>query len=327
MKTKRIEYIDALRGLCIFWVVWYHSTHPEWVSYPFRLPTLFFVSGMFFKEYSWNIFWRKKVNMYIIPLLFFYLLYYAFLLAINYGKLHYIPTDIRNTIFDLFRLYSGNAGFTCNYPLWFMIALLNIQLLLYAIKKYIINKYSILGISAVITLIGYFIIWRIPTPLFLGKSLTFFIYYVLGHLYGKKYISLIENKNNRLPSFISLIILIISIHILKGKCSIDFIEGLLMYCEFIFTPLILIIIFSTIQNLKITNILKFLGKHSLIIFGLHDLYLSVLRIFIGSFVNEMNVYLGFFIVIIAILLMWPSIICLNKFVPKLVGKKPVLCIE
>ena len=52
MMKQRVEYIDALRGLCIMWVVWYHSVHPDWVGYPFRLPVLFFVSGIFFKEYS-----------------------------------------------------------------------------------------------------------------------------------------------------------------------------------------------------------------------------------------------------------------------------------
>ena len=94
---NRIEYLDILRGLCMVWIIWYHTEHPEFVNYPFFNTTLFFVSGIFFRTYSWDVFYRKKLNRMVIPLLFFYLLYYIFLLFINYIKYHQISTDIANT--------------------------------------------------------------------------------------------------------------------------------------------------------------------------------------------------------------------------------------
>ena len=107
MASKRIEYIDALRGLCIFWVVWYHSSHPEWVEYPFRMPTLFFISGIFYKHYPGKVFWKKKVNQYIVPFAFFYLLYYVFLLVINFCKYHSVPSEVYLSFFDFAHMYDS----------------------------------------------------------------------------------------------------------------------------------------------------------------------------------------------------------------------------
>jgi len=86
-KTKRIEYIDALRGFAIFLVVihhiYVHCTH-VYATYSYnhyieqvQMPLFFFVSGfVFLKVREWNIleirqFFSKKITPLIVsPLLF-----------------------------------------------------------------------------------------------------------------------------------------------------------------------------------------------------------------------------------------------------------------
>lgn len=316
MMKQRVEYIDALRGLCIMWVVWYHSVHPDWVGYPFRLPVLFFVSGIFFKEYSWTVFWRKKVNMYIIPFIFFYLLYYVFLLAININDI----SSVSGHIFDVFRLYEGNGGFVCNYPLWFICALLNIQLFVYFFKRISQSDIALLVTSIIITIIGCAWFWKQYTPLFLGKSTTFLLYYVCGHLFGKKYISYIQDKRKLLWICPVLLIVIAVAYILSG-CNLNSILTILSdQIHFLSIALLLIVVFRLINDKSVSKVFKFFGKNSLIIFGLHDMYLSILTIVYCKLVGTPNNYIGVAFVIVTLIMIWPSVFFLHRWFPKFVGK-------
>ena len=137
------------------WIIWYHTKHPDFVNYPFFNTTLFFVSGVFFKTtYSWTSFCRKKFNRMVVPFLFFYLLYYAFLLLINYAKFRQIHTDIASSIWDLFRLYTGNEAFVVNYPLWFLCALLVLQFIVYGLSKCVKSGLLLIAISVTEIIIG-----------------------------------------------------------------------------------------------------------------------------------------------------------------------------
>lgn len=77
MGSKRIEYIDYLKGLSIIWVVWYHTAnHPEFVDYSFRIPLFFFISGIFFRTYTIKKFVKKKISTLVIPFILFYFILY-----------------------------------------------------------------------------------------------------------------------------------------------------------------------------------------------------------------------------------------------------------
>ena len=98
---QRIEYIDTLRGLCMLSIVWYHTDHPGFLEYPFYNSALFFVSGMLYKPSSGGMFLKKKFFSFLIPFVFFYLIYYLFLLSLNFVKYHSVSNDILFSIFDV----------------------------------------------------------------------------------------------------------------------------------------------------------------------------------------------------------------------------------
>jgi len=178
MDNSRIGYMDVFRGLCLCWIIWIHTEHPAFLDYPLHLPALFFISGCFFKFYPWPVFWRKKVNRLVIPFVFFYLLYYVFLVSLN----------------------------------------------------------------------------------FLSGA------YVLSIL-----------------------------------------------CHFLY-------------RYKATSALRFIGENALIVFGLHDMYLTICRIITLSFVSETTYFSGFLNLLLVLLLMWPSVLLLKKYFPHCVGRKPVLAL-
>lgn len=54
MATKRIDYIDAIKGFSVLWVVLYHfDLTGVAINAPLRLPLFFLVSGLFFRQRSY----------------------------------------------------------------------------------------------------------------------------------------------------------------------------------------------------------------------------------------------------------------------------------
>lgn len=104
MKTKRIEFIDAMRGFTMILVVLCHvsglclgiennipSIHP--FLYEFRMPTFFFISGfvLYKAEHVWNaknvfLFLKKKFPVQIITTtIFFSVFLYINCISVNEG--------------------------------------------------------------------------------------------------------------------------------------------------------------------------------------------------------------------------------------------------
>ena len=324
--NKRINYIDTLKGICVMWIVWYHTTHPNFVNYPFFNITLFFVSGILYKPYKWNVFWRKKVNQLIMPFCFFYILYYLFLLAINYIKYHSI-NNIVHTITDIFKLYTGNEAFTVNYPLWFICAILCMQLIMYAIEKIIKTKIPILLIALIISFIGYFYIQWIPTLFMFGRSLPYFIYFTIGYL-AKNFI-LCEDKltiNRNRIILISIFSLILSL-LIQFKITHQIILFISDTIEFTAISILLVYFSQAIQHTYFSHIFTYFGIYSLIVLGLHDMYLTIFLILIQNTFGEMNILYGICNLTLTCILLYPSIYFLNKHLPYLVAKKDFLKIS
>lgn len=70
MESKRIEYIDLMKGICIVLIIFIHcgvtspSERMNEMLADFRVPLYFFLSGLFFKEYGGFIDFciRKIIN-------------------------------------------------------------------------------------------------------------------------------------------------------------------------------------------------------------------------------------------------------------------------
>ena len=324
MANKRVEYVDYIRGLCVTWVVWYHTTHPDFVEFSFRIPLFFFASGIFFKPYPWKKFWRKKFNQLIVPFILFYLIYYIYLIITNSLKYHNFTSFDYSCILDVFRTYSVNESFTVNPPLWFICALINLQLLLYITSG--LNKWLLIGISIIITCLGLIYIQNIPTPLMLGRSLRYFIYYVAGFVFGKELIKRLEN--NKYTAKVGVTTLFILILILFTKSYLysfssytkEFINCVEIFCIILF----LFVIFKTIYKIPLMYPFKYYGLNSYIVFGMHEIYHTTIRIIIQNLIGDITITLGIIQTLITLVLLWPTIWLFNKYIPVLVGKKELI---
>lgn len=323
--NKRIEYIDYLKGLSVTWVVWFHTNHPDFVDYPYRIPLFFFVSGIFFKPYFWNIFWRKKVNQLIIPFILFYIIYYIYMIGINLLKYRSFSHFDPCSILELFQTYTGNDTFIINPPLWFICALINLQILLYILTKCTLKKWIIFITSFVVSMVGIYYIKQVPTPFMIGRSLPFFIYYVTGYIGGKTLIKYLNCNKNYIISIITGFAIWAVMHLIKGSTlTYSYIVEIFNYVEILSVIIMLLIIFSKIYHYPLLYPLKFFGVNSYIVLGMHEIYQTTFRIVLENTFGSISIGLGIIQTIMTLLLLWPTILLFNKYIPSLVAKKDFL---
>ena len=316
--NERIECIDILRGLCMVLIVWHHTDHPNILNYTFYNETLFFVSGMLFKPCGWSLFVKKRIQRFLVPFFFFYIVYYLFLIFLNYLKYHAVSSDIYLSIFDVFRWYKDYDAYTCNYPLWFIWALFWVQVQTNFLVS-LLKKYEFLFIiSLTISILGYMYIQHIPTPLITGRSTSFLVYYVAGYLSSQYLIQKMQYKYVLMASVVtwSLLLFIIS------SCPLStFIKTLFHIFIYIAFSIILLQLCKNVQPVSLKKTLAFFGVNSIVLFGMHDMYLTILRIFTFNTIGRMDVALGCANWMATLLFMTPTIYFINRYLPFLIGRE------
>lgn len=153
---QRIDYIDLMKGICIFLIILLHvgitfpSERINMMLRAFRIPLYFFLSGLFFKEYScFKDFIVRKINKLVIPFLFFPWL--TACVVIFDSNIHIGPT-----YFAFIYLHP------CNFPVWFLRCLFYTYIIFYIYNKATVNfkpHFNMLCLYVIS-----FIIWYI-TPL------------------------------------------------------------------------------------------------------------------------------------------------------------------
>ena len=294
LPKKRIEYIDALRGLTMILVVFSHveSTsfgfeNPTFINslfMSFRMPLFFWVSGYIaYKasiQWNWSTWWqmsKKKIAIQLIPTLVFGLICtYAYY----------------NSDFHSFITHNGKLGY------WFTIALLEIFLIVYTTNVCLYNSnpqvhrrrmlIALILLSAVLFLTK--IILKVSPALneignlfTLHHTFNYFQYFAFGYIcsmYKETFNKALESKY-----FSAIIIILFASLFYVKKCYISAIAGggmsIWAMIEIVLEMLIgyfgLLLVFNTVKTYqgaftsdkKVGKALQFVGKRTLDIYLLH----------------------------------------------------------
>ena len=157
---KRIAYFDLMKGICITLVVIEHCNElfDIWFSEELwsvlehlRMPLYFFLSGMFFKEYTcFCDFLIHKLNKIIVPYVFFTVIDVCFIVL--YEKLSVEPFVLIRTLGA--GLLYGTAH------LWFLRTLFVANVFYYGFNHLVVKKYGALksvSFLLVVVLVAYMI--------------------------------------------------------------------------------------------------------------------------------------------------------------------------
>ena len=318
INKSRIDYLDCLKALAMFGVVWIHSgCSPDILTVLLVDFAFFFLSGFFFKRIAFKEFLRKKINTILIPFLVFHFLYYPYNIIWYYwDNRTFVGFDWCSAL-DIFT--KGTIGTLV--PLWFLLCLFFVQVAYYFLSY--LNRYVILLLSL---LVLFFVenIFMYKMPLYIHSTICCLSYFAIGHLFGKKIITWISLNSNKVRSLIFTSIGYFFFWILYITISNENLMLFVKHCRYLSLYIMLFIGFSYLNRNKILKMILFFGTNTLAMLCIH---VAIMRPFnrLGyKFFQSHEPWIGFIITLITFFISYFVIKILNKYLPFLVGKRNVI---
>lgn len=303
-ENQRIKYIDFMKGLCITLIVIFHidgqafGERANYMLMSFRIPTYFFLSGLFFKCYDGFLdFTRHKVNNLVIPIIFFFFLGVLYTLCINLFQTHF---DLRATL----SLMPRNP-INYNRPLWFLVCLFEVNIIYYLLQQIMPRAWTIVAALA-LSVVGYYI----------GKSGIFFFYVDVAFVALPYFVLGSESRKlgllQRGPSDLVLSLLVVTLFVLLFFFAekINLIHRFYPdYLRLYLLPFmsILTLLFVCHKVKKPVPVISHLGRYSIMVMATHlSIVISLRPVYaatytIGSYtVHPLLKLLVFFVVIVVI---------------------------
>jgi len=332
-QAQRVEFIDLLKGMTIFFVIIFHLTYFHSGTYevrrfitPFFMQLFFFLSGMFFStKGSFKDFMLNKLNRIIIPLLFFYFLnYFLGFIASNILGLGKGRVDVL-TWHSLLDLFNGKEFFTFGSAMWFLICLLIINILYYFIAKAGAAWLS-LAISFALTLTGFVLyVYTIDLPYFIDSAFSMILFFSLGTILKKRDFFVQKNKFDALYLIIGLCLYLaliltrnVEAIVMKNTFTGNFAD---IIAGGILGSFAMYMVSKVIYKVKFIN---FYGVNSLIVLCTHQLVIVLYAMILKKFFA----YNGFIMLgmnlVLTLITEYFIILFFNYFTPAFVGKKDLI---
>jgi len=326
---QRKSYIDVMRGIAIFFVVFGHVVHiPELRVYiwGFIGALFFFISGVVFNPDKYNSFKQlfvKKFRALIIPYFFFYLITFLYWLVIE--------RNIRGGVSpgsQLVGLIYGTYNLNYNYfngALWFLPCLFTTELLYYWVYKVPTGCGKLLMLTCLI-FIGVLLIFTEITWLPWGINAALFVcfFYGIGNL-AKNKLCYIEKMTWK--HFIPVIAICGTLqYFLLDYSNTDF-AILKISSWYVFIGIIGICVYLPISLMIQRNRwIEFLGVNSLVIFAFQE---QTYRIVIFLFAKlpgwdielvRNDLWMCLIVSFITLLIISPLILLYNRFIRPVISK-------
>lgn len=314
--SKRVDYIDVIKGIAIFGVVWRHTACPSWLTLNF---IFFILGGFFFKRKPLKTFLYEKVRYILMPFVFFYLTSYIYDILLFFWRNGSLSNYYWDCILDVFELSKSTDYLLLNIPLWFLLCFFTIQILFYFISY--LDK-RIIFVVAILCICFRRFFFSVPAPFMINAAFHFLGFFALGNLVGKPWIDKLRNNRFRKVS------LIISLFLFGGLfIPVDGLDGVVLsitkQVKLLMTFFIIMSVASWFNEKRYLSLVRFYGENSLTILGLHALPLELLKRKTLFYFGKCTPFMGFIQSVIVMAVMYVVILLCNKYIPFFVGKKVV----
>lgn len=330
--TKRIGYIDALRGMAMILVVYFHISAYGFSSYVmgyndiierFRMPLFFFISGWLFKyiDRPTNEIIKQKFMVQIVPTALFLLLY---LCIFDYLSFDSFGSDKKGywftyVLFEFFVVYLGlkalfNRHSTKNGELYMMLAMLFLSISALYYSKYYTRYAEELGI------------WKIILGLFSFVKFKHIIFFWFGTFVKKHFDQFIQltNKPILIGSLPGLFVALNAYPIVFSVNGLEYIAFLLVGLSGVVVSFTLFRQLSTFSSNifhQTSSILQFIGRRTLDIYLIHYFFLPY---HIEYLADSLNLQENPFLCMLISLPMALGVTAISLLVSYLVRQSPFL---
>lgn len=318
MQSHRIASLDYVKAFSITMIVLCHvkfnMLDKGMIFYHVILPAFSFVAGLLFHSYgSFTTMIRKKADTLLVPFALFLLLTF-----LTYETVDAIAGTYHTTYAD--------GRFTL--PVWYLLCLFGQTIIMHIIDAWSRNIYTATAGAAIATAIGIALDnGNIMLPLHFDCALLWFPYYFAG--YVMRNTSLKRECRNHFANIACALALAaagIAIGLLNGDNRVDFRVNsysdslMLHYVEGILLVTALVML---CRSIPFGRGVQYVGKNSLIIHGMHLVYLT----FIGEIIGVLHLagcgmaYDIAFVLVMALCII--SIAPMKRYLPHFTGQKPV----
>lgn len=291
------------------------------------MPLFFLIAGIFHPEKTNFEIIKKRVKQILVPYFLWSFLLYFFWLFIgrNYGESTSIELSPYKNLIGIFFAQGDKEYMNWGIPMWFLPSIFLTFLIFWIIKRIIKKERNRILLSIALGIIGFVIpkIWDVNLIWSLDVSLTSLTFYVFGY-YSKKYWVYKKFEWEKTSLFILFIL-----HIL---CSIFLLQKVDMYRStygneilFILNAFVGILFWCNLFRVfKFLSFLSFFGKNTIPILAMQLRSLTVIKlillIFLGTSVFNFNELEKIMLVFFQLLIMYPILLFINKYLPILNGK-------
>jgi fucose 4-O-acetylase-like acetyltransferase len=328
LKKERINWVDQLKGFSIILVVYGHNL-PFLDIYidSFRIPLFFFIAGFFHPiSMDFDII-RKRTKQILIPYFIwsFLLFLFWFFVGRKYGDSASLGLDVKKNFIGIFYAQGDHTYMNWGIPMWFLPSIFLSFILFGLSRKLREIKHQILCVIVFVVL-GFLIPKFFKTTIIWSLDVSMVsLFFYASAFYLKDF--LFNNKMMKNELILLLVLLIIYLFF-----AINFSENVDMYRskygnEFLFLInasigiSFWVLFFRKFKKLKF---LVFFGKNTIPILALHTRALTAIKLFLllflGLKVFNFNEIEKIILVVIQLIILFPVIIFINKYIPILNGK-------
>lgn len=295
MEKERLHYIDFMKGLCIMFVAMVHlddhmfavmGSNLDHTLQCFRIPMYYFISGIFFKTYdSASDFTRKKINNIFIPMVFFFTLayIYKYIFHLLFPGIHYYGEYTDRFLIEPF----VQREWYCNVPLWFLLSLLETNLIFYLINRIIKNDWLQIIVVLALGAAGWWMsTTHVRLPMFPDTALVGLPYFAFGTFMRKRGV-LNKSKYDKWGPLVLLIVLTGFYFIAP---EINILQQHLPNYFLLYTlpPVAISALLWASKNIKYCPIICYLGRYSLIVLGTHVIMIAPILITLQVYIFKSN---------------------------------------
>lgn len=304
MSEERLDWLDALKGIGIIFVILGH-TQVGFRTYlfSFHIPLFFFASGYLFRPESsgsLGVFFAKITRRILIPYVFFGFL--SLLLA------SLVANTQPNLLMVRELVVSTRNHITVNPTLWYLTCLFVVELLFYAIARLVKNSYMRIALVVALSLLGFAKYETSALPFSADAAPYFMLFYMIGNLFR----TVEPSKALRTVagfSAVPMTVLIMRPDLYAHAIALVADSLILSYLTWVLFALLgIAACYGLSLVLQRSGALKTIGRNSLVFFALHIFVLQAfmyLLVSLGIKPNEGYNVFGLTATLACLLLMRP----------------------
>jgi len=337
---QRIEWLDNLRAVAIFFVVLGHTAGlpgpVEKLLFSFHMPIFFWISGLLAKESirkeSFSSFIAKRWRKRLIPYLSFSIVSYVawFFVFRHFGTQAALNISPIRPLIGFFYGNGINNWLVYNTVLWFFLCLFVTEIFFYFVIKVPSRTGMILALAA-FSIVGYLDVYYNPPdgfrlPWNIDIALTTTVFYGAGFL-SKGYV-LGDKKSTSLRWRLMGLSLVLYVVFSLLNQKVALVAGVYGNYFFFYIAAMAGIFFWMELSYLIpsSRLLSNIGKNTLTIFSLHLLvfpFITAVLVYglkAPSSLKFESVWLSLAYAVISILVLLPVSGLINRFFPFILGE-------